>query len=1329
MSYDLSKMDNLTFEHISQSLFQSICGLTCKIYGQGRDGKREAVYDSKATIDVCGKKARGRTFMQAKHKNAQTTTKDLTWLKNELKNEMDGLLSIKNDDPSYLPTNYFLFTNIKLTAVKDAGMKDKIDAYAKTFKHIVPNIHVVGYDEICSLIDNNSDVRQAYFSFLTSGDILSKLYESLVHKQEKKQRKMHDDILRFLDHEFANEMHSRLKEAGDLTDSQIPLEKVFIDLEASPIGMSDKETVNFIKHMIEVGNQPLTEQEQTSSIENFKSVRRCVLLGDAGQGKSTIGQYLAQIYRAFSLKLDAKSKNSTALDSFLDTFKKDFGDPIACMRIPIRVVLKDYAAWINNVIKTGETACNVLDYLISEIYKRTSTRIHVDDLYAFLGSRSWVFIFDGLDEVPSTSNRADVMRRIYSFTDTDLRRNNIDALILATSRQQDYHKDFPEAQYRHFRLQEMSDDICLRYVTKLIGQIEPNKTEHEQMLSVLKAGLEDGTVSKLMRRPLHASIVAILVRNGGRPPQDKYALFKEYIEVSINRERQKNIFKALIDYQDIILRIHENAAFILQSSSSHADNAAAVLHERGLTSIIESKISKLGRPKEEMDAVAKALFGVVRRLAFLSDNTDETFAFTIRSVQEYFAARYLIIDKEYDDIVCSIEKIAASAYWRNVVVFAVSYFVKEREKLAKHIVSICTELNGGSLSPLEYDVNKGAKMGSRLAFDLLCENIFSTNVGMENQYLNHLQEILPLSFAEPVSEKISTLPIAVLQRFICNHLHPYMKQYPGSETAWRMLWAAYRKTEHTVSEVATDILSSHSVNINMVLSFKNEEKIDEWFFPFITQWLLNGNIIVDACILEINVKRLVDISASGEDAHMLTAMLLKSGLLFHNSSLMYVSESWFADNFTINPTYLLYGDSLLLNVGAISIYDTHIVMKPKYIEELKAINIVCHNLNLCFFEKLTSYLLNPSKKLLLELVQAYYQEDESVKHALEEYFRIPISLRIIWNDFLSKGACEEEAVNYINNDFDAKAQTIIEAHKSMHSSPGAPKYTNEADFWSYLNYSFSIRPDAHEIFIRDFEVTSHGIQTYDIEFLQIFLTVILFAYEDYPEETKAKLMANDGGMEIVDASFKRIQCSHIVVNGSWKHYMRKAFVTHYLAIHSKEQLPNYPYHEFESFEHDNESYHRNTRADICNELVMKINKYVNFIEKEHNTLKIIPDILTRVAVDKKEICHESLKGFTCINPYNELGRLLLCLIKESDDMSCDFIKLGSHIDISCVAVVVAETAINNNLHSDTTKKLVSNLYENITASPSRSKSANTAISKLEEAMFEMASNVVCDYIE
>jgi len=457
MLYNLDKMDNLTFERISQSLLINICGPTCKVYGIGRDGKREAVCDFNTPVEICGEKVTGCTFLQSKHKNMLTKQDDIAWLKTQIKNEMDGLSEIKAKEPNFLPENYFLFTNIRLTSVKGAGGKDKIDQYVKQFTSVVPNIYVVSYDEICSLIDNNSDVRNAYFSFLTSGDIISKIYKEIVDSQEREQKSLHDAIMRFMDYEFNEDLYSRLKEAGDVTGKLIPLECVFMDLEASRINTDGKEAVGIIKHMVSIGNRPLNEK--TSLNEESQEERRLVLLGDAGQGKSTFGQYLAQIYRALLLKADESSIAPKGVDSFLAAYIADFGDDVACMRIPFRIVLKDYAAWIKANERT-KTRCGVLDYMAYRISTRTSTPVQTVQLYNFLENRSWVFIFDGLDEVPATSNRADVMKQIYSFTETDLRRKNIDAFIVATSRQQDYHADFPELQYSHYRLAEMGDGIC-----------------------------------------------------------------------------------------------------------------------------------------------------------------------------------------------------------------------------------------------------------------------------------------------------------------------------------------------------------------------------------------------------------------------------------------------------------------------------------------------------------------------------------------------------------------------------------------------------------------------------------------------------------------------------------------------------------------------------------------------------------------------------------------------------------------------------------------------------------------------------------------------------
>ena len=78
MKYDLMRMDPATFESIAQSLFQNMLGPTCKIYGAGPDGQREAVCDIAYPAEILGRQISGRTFLQAKYKDQETKETDLT---------------------------------------------------------------------------------------------------------------------------------------------------------------------------------------------------------------------------------------------------------------------------------------------------------------------------------------------------------------------------------------------------------------------------------------------------------------------------------------------------------------------------------------------------------------------------------------------------------------------------------------------------------------------------------------------------------------------------------------------------------------------------------------------------------------------------------------------------------------------------------------------------------------------------------------------------------------------------------------------------------------------------------------------------------------------------------------------------------------------------------------------------------------------------------------------------------------------------------------------------------------------------------------------------
>ena len=84
----------------------------------------------------------------------------------------------------------------------------------------------------------------------------------------------------------------------------------------------------------------------------------------------------------------------------------------------------------------------------------------------FLAAYPSVFIFDGLDEVPASSNRDQVLDAIRDFW-IDASNANADILAIATSRPQGYNEDFSPSYYQHRELAELSHQLGWHFAQRL----------------------------------------------------------------------------------------------------------------------------------------------------------------------------------------------------------------------------------------------------------------------------------------------------------------------------------------------------------------------------------------------------------------------------------------------------------------------------------------------------------------------------------------------------------------------------------------------------------------------------------------------------------------------------------------------------------------------------------------------------------------------------------------------------------------------------------------------------------------------------------------------
>ena len=180
MEYNFTNIGNEQFENLVQALMQKILGYDSIVFGKGPDGGRELTFEGKSNFPNAHKQWDGYWIVQAKYKSREEAAKNsFNWVREHFQKEIKGLQKKKRK----LPDNYIFVTNAILTPVEGAGDRDKIQKLISDLHSLIPNILIIGYDELCKLIDNNLDVRSAYTHLITSGDILYKVL-GLIEKNE-----------------------------------------------------------------------------------------------------------------------------------------------------------------------------------------------------------------------------------------------------------------------------------------------------------------------------------------------------------------------------------------------------------------------------------------------------------------------------------------------------------------------------------------------------------------------------------------------------------------------------------------------------------------------------------------------------------------------------------------------------------------------------------------------------------------------------------------------------------------------------------------------------------------------------------------------------------------------------------------------------------------------------------------------------------------------------------------------------------------------------------------------------------------------------------------
>jgi hypothetical protein len=569
MAIEFNHFSPQAFERMVQALCVHVLGPGVIIFGAGADGGREATFEGELPFHSSVDRWKGYTVVQAKcRERLRNNHEDADWLCDQLRHDLDKFLDISRN--LLKPEFYILASNVTLSPQEKRGEKAKLHEVFKSYKGRLrlKSYAVWSVDELRAYLENAEDVRRAYIAWLTPSDVLAELINSLSRPNLSRL------IPLALARDLRNERGVRLKDAGQETDKAIFLEDVFVDLpllkhkfasvrltpDMPLAGRGDGVTGkagatasrfenNFLYRVVERAAEKLDPQTIQGTLQDRPTggdgplPNRIVLLGGPGQGKSTLSQFLVQMERARMLSTqDALRINKQTKDLIGPILQRASSDGLwldGPIRFPIRIDLPGFADALKRA-NDRQHNHTLLAHITGRLSREVDVTISVDDLRAWLANCPSLIILDGLDEVPPTANRTEVVRAVEALWD-DLNLQNSDALVLVTTRPQGYNHDLSPRYWEHWELGSLGPDDVKRYASSLARVRISDPHERTKILAVLGTAAIDQSTSALLASPLQVTILFGIALLKEDIPRDRWDLFDRYYQSYVSARAESPV--------------------------------------------------------------------------------------------------------------------------------------------------------------------------------------------------------------------------------------------------------------------------------------------------------------------------------------------------------------------------------------------------------------------------------------------------------------------------------------------------------------------------------------------------------------------------------------------------------------------------------------------------------------------------------------------------------------------------------------------------------------------------------------------------------------------
>jgi hypothetical protein len=716
-----------SFEQFVRVLAIKVFGPGVTVFGNGPDGGREATFKGRVPYPFPPQDSwNGYGVIQAKFKEKIEGTKlDTAWAKKQLEDELK--LWTKSEKRNPKPEYYIFCTNVQLSSARNGG-RESAEAILKKYQK---KLKLKGFaiwegNQLRAFVDANPDLRSRFTAFFCTGDLLEKFAKLLPKAPDP------DSILTaYLCREISADEDAKLSQAGDRSEDRIRLAEVFVDLPSSThpsAEPSDEPTNASLNKLLKVAgckldplallNRGQGELMDGSSLKEKQLFSRFLFLGGPGSGKSTIGQFLAQIHRAAILDRRPQHRLDPKIREIVARIKTRCANEgiqwPTTPRFPYKIDLNNFAKAAS---QSQEKSLSLSEYVRKAI--GTDFGFTHEDLREWVRLYPSMLILDGLDEVPSSSNRRQVIDAIQGFLN-ESRDVEADLMIVASSRPDGYAGEFDGEEIENRYLMPLTKSQALacakRYVTAKIAAVGEQRGEEAMM--TLEGAIENPLIARLMRSPLQVTFMVTVVAASGKPAESRWQLFNDYYRIIYERELHKAVRpfnQVLGERRQDIDALHHKVGFILQARAESTGGTQADLAKEEFEELVSRCLTEDGLTSEALATQKQMILGAANsRLVFLTSRTPGRLSFDVRSLQEYMAAACMT-NNDSPQVLKTLEIIAHSFYWRNTLLFAVGRFFVEPQMRAHRdkIRLLCEDLNRR-----DADTN-AVKLGSWLALDIL----------------------------------------------------------------------------------------------------------------------------------------------------------------------------------------------------------------------------------------------------------------------------------------------------------------------------------------------------------------------------------------------------------------------------------------------------------------------------------------------------------------------------------------------------------------------------------------------------------------------------------